>query len=194
MSSRLVIGSSLIRDIRYINDTDIYSLRGAKVEDVMTVFSKKHETTRRYDAVFVLCGGNNIEVDPPDEIIRKLHELTKVILSINPKCIIIISSLIPRPRIDDNCKQKFIETNRLIQLECPKWDRTIFSVPTYKLFVSGGNIVHNYFCSDAVHLNIEGYKRLKQYICQMLSKFAYKPRRLVHGETHSYHRRDWSNF
>ena len=167
-------------------------MRGARIEDILKFISRNSEYVASYQSVLLVCGTNNVETDSEESIVHQLRELCHFILSLNPSCVVIISSLIPRPSIDHFYGPKIVNINAKLKQQVTTWDGQTFVIPSYKLFVLSGKVEMKYYCSDGVHFNELGSKRIKQYISQMFVKFSHKPATLTFGSTQSYSRREWS--
>ena len=195
--SRLLVGDSMVKHIKYLNDTDIVSFRGAKVEDLSKML--KNEAWKmqlmQYSTVLLFVGTNNIEGDLSKEHMCKYKELVSSLKALNPTWSIVLSSILPRPRDDEVNGYKVILMNYLLKKHSSSWGATF--IPSYKLFMYKGHISKEYYCMqhyDRIHLNNSGVLRIRQYVQQKLSECGNRPNHLVHGSTTSYFRSEWSQW
>ena len=63
--SMLLVGDSMVKHIKYLNDTDIVYIWGAKVEDLCEIRNNEAWKMQfmQYSTVLLFLGTNNIEGD-----------------------------------------------------------------------------------------------------------------------------------
>jgi lysophospholipase L1-like esterase len=188
--SRLIIGDSILREIRYIRDCEVISLSGIKLEELLKYL--KHQTNRTIDAKSILihCGTNNIERDEPNEIVRKIKNIIDEIHSKNPSVKILVSSILPRPIDDEKNGHKVKIVNGQLKRKCVEWGA--YFLASHKLMLKLGKPQVKFY-RDGLHLNKDGVKRLRQFFSQRLAERGTKPRIDQH-KTLYLRRADWSSY
>lgn len=189
MASRLVIGDSIAQNLRHLNDTDIWSFRGASVNDIINCISFINVSD--YSCIVLLCGTNNIISDDLKGILASFHTLVQKLMFLNPLALIIISSVLPRPIDDTLVGHKVILVNYLLKKYSLDWGAHF--IPSFKLFLSHGHIVKQLYHTDLLHLSLNGTIRLRQYFLQRFSGFGFKSLSFTTGITNVLSRKQWAN-
>jgi uncharacterized protein YunC (DUF1805 family) len=186
--SRIILGDSILRNIRNINDCNVISLSGANFVDLTHLIIKYPIIVTNAKSIMIHCGTNHITKEHTNDIIIKFCSMIKAIKGINSACTIIISSILPRPLDDSNNSRTVIDVNKLLKLECTKQNLRFIS--TNKLFLKYGKPQSDYFY-DGLHLNPAGVLRLRQMFSQRLASLGNKP--LTHTSASIYLKRfQWS--
>jgi lysophospholipase L1-like esterase len=188
--SRVILGDSILRNVRNINDSNVISLSGSNFADITNLIMKYPIIISNAKSILIHCGTNHITKDPPNDIMIKFCSLIKAIKEINSDCAIVISSILPRPLDDNNSSKLVIDVNKLLKLECRK--QNLSYIATNKLFLKYGSPLSDYFY-DGLHLSPAGVMRLRQMFLQRLSSLGNKP--TTHTSVSLYFKRfQWSRF
>jgi lysophospholipase L1-like esterase len=170
--SRLIVGDSIIRDIRYIRDCEIMSLSGIRLEELAIRIRRIIPETQRPNTVLIHCGTNNIERDDPESIGLKIKEIIDEIKRPCSSTTVIVSAILPRPRDDELVRHKVKNVNVKLKANCPSWGAVF--IATHRLMLKYGHPQSCYY-RDGLHLNKEGTKRLRQFFSQRLAERGNKP-------------------
>jgi hypothetical protein len=115
---RLILGSSLIKHMRGIKSTRIQSIPGAHFYHLSkwAQSSEGRQVLKSKFKIILLCGGNSLsDGASPNIVLEEAKSALQIIKSLaKPECKIFLSSLPPRPEIDNrsNSRQCF---NRLLR-------------------------------------------------------------------------------
>jgi lysophospholipase L1-like esterase len=170
--TRVILGDSIVKNIRHINDCNVISLSGSTFDDLSNLIAKYPEIISKASSILIHCGTNHITVDSPGTVLTKFCILTNLIIAINSDCKILISSILPRPRDDSTFGDKVKDVNKLLKLECSK--KKFSFLMTNKLFLKHGKPIESYFY-DGLHLSTSGNMRLRQMFSQRLATLGNKP-------------------
>jgi lysophospholipase L1-like esterase len=186
----VLLGDSILRNIRHISDSNVISLSGSTFSDLTNLISKHPSIISNASTILIHCGTNHISKEPVHNIMTKFHSLIKAIRDSNSKCKIIVSSILPRPLDDDSSNIIVKDVNNQLKAECTK--QNMFYIATNKLFLKSGKPVSEYYY-DGLHLTSTGVMRLRQMFSQRMAALGNKP--TTHTSAAVYFRRhQWSKF
>jgi lysophospholipase L1-like esterase len=188
--SRLVLGDSLLKQVKYINDCDVYSLSGAKIEELTNFIVKNHSIVSKPASVLIHCGTNNISVDSEDCIISKFERMIEIIRTLNGKAKILISSILARPVDHSKYGLKCAKINKILRDMSKTWN--VAFVASHKITLKFGKPKTEMYY-DGLHLNAAAVKKFRQFISQRLCEYGTKPSILISGSNYYYRRIHWSS-
>jgi hypothetical protein len=148
-SNICIIGNSLVRLVHNIN-TKVIPIPGGKIDDIA---AKLEENLP--EKVIIHIGANDISnfENKSEEQIKKisviLHELKKRRKSV------IISGIIPRPRMSNKWHNKALSLDLRVQLLCKELGFVF--IDNWSQFYG----IKGYHISDGIHLNREGTHKLE---------------------------------
>jgi hypothetical protein len=187
--NRLVLGDSILKNVRHIKDCAVYSLSGINLEELTRMVRQNPDLCKNYKTILIHCGTNNIQKDSKETIVLKFKLLIDEIRIINPSVNLLISDILARPIDHTSHGQRVIETNCLLRGKIPLWNCHL--VASHKISFRNCKPVPELFL-DGLHLNQNGTMKLKQFLSQRLSEYGTKP--ISHRCSSLYLRRhQWSN-
>jgi lysophospholipase L1-like esterase len=188
--SRLILGDSLLRNVRHIKDCDVLSLSGVRLDELLEYVKSNPLLLENRESILILCGTNNIQKNTPENVLNKMKNLVEYLLSVNPRPQVIISAILPRP-LDYATSHPIIkQINKELNRLCPRWGAKY--IASFKLFIKYGRPVDDYY-SDGLHLNANGTRRLRQFLSQRLAELGNKPSQEMSGINTYLKRSIWSN-
>jgi lysophospholipase L1-like esterase len=184
----VIIGDSILKNIRYIKDCTIFSLSGAKLDEIVPFLKKNRYILDGIETILLLCGTNNISKNSTDEVINKIRQIFEYIRSATCGTTILISSILPRPIDDALHGHKVKLINRSLKFSCRSWGAKF--VASHKLMLKHGKPVSEFY-HDGLHLSEAGTRRLRQYLSQRLADLGNKPAN-DNNSSHYLKRPQWS--
>ena len=185
MSSRAIIGDSIIRNVRHLNDTDIFCYRGAKIEDIISIISHDSRVFSQYSCIIFHVGTNNLSVNSSKEIVDLLTQLIACASSFYPNSKFIVSSILPRICDVAFTSQKIKLLNTALTNAFP------YFIPSFKVVLSHGHPVPNMFVHDQLHLSQPASIKLRELFAYSFTAFGFPTQTKLTGMTYVYRR---SNF
>jgi lysophospholipase L1-like esterase len=185
----MIVGDSILKNIRNIYDCHIFSLSGASLNEISTKFDEAIFHCPEAKTVLIHGGTNDLINQDVTSMIAKYEALIEKIHSNHPNISLQISCILPRPRDDASIDMKRKRVNHLLRDLCVK--KRCFYVASDKVFYKSGKLINELF-TDGLHLNMTGTKRLRQFFCQRLSELGAKPTNpFCHA--HYMRRNEWQN-
>jgi lysophospholipase L1-like esterase len=172
MSSRVVIGDSILKNIRNINDCHIFSLSGASLDEISSKIDEILTHCPDAKTLLVHGGTNDLNNQSVAQIITKYEHLIDKFKSKYPNMSLQLSCILPRPGDNIHINSKLDQVNHLLRNLCVA--KRCFYVASNKVFYRSGSLCPDLF-SDGLHLSMLGTKRLRQFFCQRLSELGCKP-------------------
>jgi lysophospholipase L1-like esterase len=188
-TSRLIIGDSILKNIRYVRDCNTISLSGAKIDELSRFLFFHTSILNNTECILIHCGTNNINKNTPSEIVSKLESLINKIKETNPTLTILLSAILPRPIDNTTTGESVKYVNMELKKLCPLWG--VCFVASYKMMFRRGTPVEAYY-QDGLHLNENGTRRLRQYFSQRLADLGKKPENDLMKSIYL-RRSEWSN-
>jgi lysophospholipase L1-like esterase len=171
-SSRLIVGDSILKNVRHIKDSSIFSLSGAKLDDVTRLMPDIISSCPNTSSVLIHCGTNDVDSFDLDEIVSKFENLIKTINNINPETKILISSILPKFDKNGESDPRISKINKAIWDKCASW--RCFFVASFKVLSHEDEPCSAYFL-DGIHLNKDATLRVRQFMTQRLAEWGNKP-------------------
>ena len=112
----------------------------------------------------IICGTNNIDYSKASSIV---NGLLCVALKLVSKSVqqVIISGILLREFVNTIRRNKIMEVNELLKIECSKLTSRVFYMEPDPDWVTNENLLNmKYFYRDHVHLIEEGYEKLSKTI------------------------------
>ena len=134
---------------------------GKSINDnvVQTIISKIDVLVPQPHVVTLVFGGNNISNgDQPEDIFRFFQRLVDHAKKVE-NVFLVICGLIPRPSTDQNTKELYDKTSRLLNNLCRENKAKCSFVNTSKMFCQNGEICLDFYAGKPglkVHLNQAG--------------------------------------
>jgi lysophospholipase L1-like esterase len=180
-ANRLVIGDSILKNVRHIRDSSIFSLSGITLDELSHLIPILLDLSPNAKCILVHCGTNNIGRDDTDAIIMKYQSIISAIASIKPSVKILLSSILPKFDKESNPDESVSEINSILWEKCKEWKCEF--VASYKVVCRREKPCPVYFY-DGIHLNKEGTFRFRQLLLQRLSELGTKPRSVFSSATY----------
>jgi hypothetical protein len=189
MSTRIIVGDSILKNVRNISDCHIYSLSGISIFELSTKICEILSVCPDTRVIMIHAGTNNMSSHSVSKILKEFENLIDQIKPKYPNIPLLLSSILPRPCDDVHMSAKIEYTNCLLRDLCVR--RKCFYVASTKVFFKAGKLCHELFV-DGLHLSKEGTKRLRQFFCQRLAELGTKP---SNPYCHSYYLRrcEWQS-
>jgi hypothetical protein len=96
MARSLIAGHSHVKyfdQYLTLSNVDVVYFSGCGIEQMWGVIGSQ---VRRYRAIVLHAGGNNLWDDHPADILSKYQQLVSNIWQVNPRCQVAMSGLLPR--------------------------------------------------------------------------------------------------
>jgi lysophospholipase L1-like esterase len=170
-STRIIVGDSILKNIRNINDSSIYSLSGITIDELTNKIGQIVSNHVNCKTILIHCGTNNLGRHSTPQIISKFQELISTIQTKNPLIRILISSILPRISQDPDMNAVTDHINHLLKELCAK--NGCHFEASYKVFYKKNKTDPNLF-TDGLHPSMTGTKRFRQFYCQRLSEMGNK--------------------
>jgi hypothetical protein len=188
-NSRVIVGDSILRNVRYVNDCNVYALSGIRLEELNKFLSNNKSIITKARSILIHCGTNNIVSDSEPTIIDKFKIILTTLTNYNKDAHIMISTILARPLDHNKYGPKCASINRRLR-ELSKVDN--FSVVmSHKITLKAGKPITDMFY-DGLHLNQPAVKKLRQYLSQRLAEYGSKPESIISGKTYYLRRCEWS--
>jgi hypothetical protein len=186
--TRLIIGDSLLRNVRHVNDCNVISLSGIRLEELSDLIRIRPSTLSGYSSILVLCGTNNVGHDTIAIILEKLELLVRQIYMANEQAIVLLSSILARPLDHDRVGHMCAQLNRQLKVKCMEWG--VKFVAAHKITLKFGKPINDLFY-DGIHLKQPGVIKLRQYLSQRLAEYGTKAVNQTHGQSIYLRRQGW---
>ena len=182
----LIIGSSILKNIRRkgLVNTDIKTLRGAKINDVSNYISTTN--IKQYKKIVLLIGGNDASANRSPSTVQEDYEslLLQIRSKCHKQCALSISGLPPRRDVN---VQKI---NTILFNMCEHFNLQF--IPQYFSFYYKGtyDVNEELYTKDRIHINMRGTSVLLHNINKYVPILASKSNACFYcGESnHANHR------
>ena len=171
----LLIGDSIIKNVRGIKNTQVIGLRGLKIEELTGLFVNNQIPALYSKAIVVThIGTNNLNgPDSDDDLLTRTRTLITAIRDKVPSAEIALSQIIPRPVDQDITAPRIKIYNEAID----EW-RTplnVTTIPTYRAMQFDRTPVMDFYSTDDnLHPNEFGDEALRLYLSNKLARIRNK--------------------
>lgn len=166
-SKVLLIGDSLVKYVKELNNTQVLAFKGITIEQ-LAVRIMQDKIPHLVDKKLVLThvGTNNVEKDSPETMVAKTTFLIDMIRSKLPEATIMISLIIPRPK-DFDVLGNNVRNYNYMMYDLSK-NLNITCLPTYRKFLFDRRPILKLYAGDKLHLKPDGTKALTSYYSSSL--------------------------
>jgi lysophospholipase L1-like esterase len=188
--TRVIIGDSIVKEIRHIRDCNIISLSGITLDELHRFINRIRTPVEHAQTVLIHCGTNDTGSSSVLNIVEKFKNIIHLLKSLNGAAKILISAILPRLRDDVDTGPNIKLINFELRSNCRTWGAEY--IASNRLLLHSGKPVAKYYC-DGIHLSSQGTKRLRQFFSQKMAELGTKP--VEDLGTATYLRRpEWSNW
>lgn len=164
----LLIGSSIIKYVRYLPNTDVKSFPGTTVKRLTKAIDDLIAIVAGYRLIIILVGTNDLHSSTVQQFIIDYSKLLDIVKFYSQTSQIIVSGLIPRPCDFETHGQKLKQFNKNLEELC--MGRNIKFVKSFRPFLHKGKPIDKLFAKrDKLHLNQEGTFRLRNFMKKVIS-------------------------
>jgi hypothetical protein len=95
MTSRVIIGDSIVKHVRNINDCNVYSLSGISLGELPPKIDEIMSSLPTITTLLIHCGTNNLERSSVTEIMQKFQTIIDQTKLKYHRTSLLISSILP---------------------------------------------------------------------------------------------------
>ena len=163
----LILGDSLVKNIRQLTFTDVQAFPGVNLERLLQKIDiNRFAQVDGYEVIVVAVGTNNIDDCSVDQIIQDLTSVVQSIFNHNGQVKLGIAGVLPRPKDDPAKNDKVILVNKAISSYCTNLYRAgskVWFLPSYRNFLDKAKApISVLFANDGLHLSDQGVEVLSK--------------------------------
>lgn len=157
-----IISDSICKFIKETRYTDIQAFPGANVHTILWKVKLKVAQVLGYKIIILHVGTNDLESQAAEIIVQKYTALLKHIRRVNTHAVLLLSTIIPRPKDDKQTEIKRHFINGELR-NLSKMYNNVEVLYTWMPFILHKETNDSLYARDGLHLNFGGTAALKKY-------------------------------